>query len=471
MKKISIKFITHILIFMMLVSGVFSIPVYAISTSCIQDHFSRLYTTGTEESPTFRTPPSQNTCPYVAMSLLLTFYDSYWNDRFVDDHYEWEKGKYNSTNDKLEDTFAPKIEGMDWKDYTDTNYPNVEEDQLYQYYRDYAIANAGNFLEPYLISIGMSLGYHPATDETLGLSAIETIVVLSYYLYSIRNFTENEVVINYLHEDNGDVEGKIRERIASGFPVLYIGHRIVESTDNTKAQGSENSETVGHVLVAYGLNNVNDIMLHTGYDENHLQSYKYTNYKYDRAIIWLEINEENLPHVCSDAYVDSVTDETYCACEVYCGSHPNGTHAAGDGYLSYTNAGHNKPCKRCEKTVFVSHSYTHTPCNNNNYHLSTCACGYTTNTGHVVNIPSGNAKIGTCISCGASVTIGNGTIMPWGDNGGNSSTYAMNSSIQYITENGSYVLPEGIIIISDADYELYLSGELDINELIYDEVE
>ena len=56
--------------------------------------------------------------------------------------------------------------------------------------------------------------------------------------------------------------------------------------------------------------------------------------------------------------------------------------------------------------------------------------------------------------------------MPWGDVGGTVDTSAANDGKQYITENGSYVLPNGVIIISNIDYSLYLSGELDIYELI-----
>ena len=77
MKNKAIKLVSSVLIFVILLVGSFSFPAYAISTSCVNDHFNRLITTGYEESQIIRTPPSENTCPYVALSLLLTFYDTY----------------------------------------------------------------------------------------------------------------------------------------------------------------------------------------------------------------------------------------------------------------------------------------------------------------------------------------------------------------------------------------------------------
>ena len=38
--------------------------------------------------------------------------------------------------------------------------------------------------------------------------------------------------------------------------------------------------------------------------------------------------------------------------------------------------------------------------------------------------------------------------------------------IIYLTESGSYLRPDGIVMLSDVDVELYLAGELDINALI-----
>ena len=167
-----------ILVFLFAIIGnIISLPTYAISELCNKDHFDKLHTTGSNETQIIRTPPSENTCPYVAMSLLLTFYDSYWNDDFVADEYEWEPGTYNRTTDTLTETFAPTIEAAAWETHIATlNLPSNAD--TYPYYRAYAAANEGNYLEPYLISIGKSLLFHLDPNETLGLNDLETVAVL-----------------------------------------------------------------------------------------------------------------------------------------------------------------------------------------------------------------------------------------------------------------------------------------------------
>ena len=55
------------MIVVMLFTGVFGIDAFA--TTAVEDHFGKLnYYFGEEK---IKTPPSENTCPYVAMSLLL----------------------------------------------------------------------------------------------------------------------------------------------------------------------------------------------------------------------------------------------------------------------------------------------------------------------------------------------------------------------------------------------------------------
>lgn len=38
--------------------------------------------------------------------------------------------------------------------------------------------------------------------------------------------------------------------------------------------------------------------------------------------------------------------------------------------------------------------------------------------------------------------------------------------VTYITDSGSYVRSDGIIVLSAQDYELYLAGELDLDSLL-----
>jgi hypothetical protein len=83
--------------------------------------------------------------------MLLSFYDTYWNDRFVDEHYDWQAGTYIGSADVLSETFSAKDEASAWKNYI--NAKNLlPDEETWPYYREYAIDNTGNFLEPFLIS-------------------------------------------------------------------------------------------------------------------------------------------------------------------------------------------------------------------------------------------------------------------------------------------------------------------------------
>ena len=67
--------------------------------------------------------------------------------------------------------------------------------------------------------------------------------------------------------------------------------------------------------------------------------------------------------------------------------------------------------------------------------------------------------------CGETVVIGGGTIMPLGNNDGTMDTLTIDTEIEFITENGSYVLPNGVIVLSD--YEQYLSGDIVLSDQIH----
>ena len=415
MKKITVR-IVSVLTFVILFASILSTPAFAISTYCVQNHFSMLCFDADgdgddEYEDEIRTPPSENTCPYVAMSLLLTFYDSYWNDDFVADEYEWEPGTYNRTTDTLIETFAATTEAKDWETHIATlNLPLNAE--TYPYYRAYAAAKEGNFLEPYLISIGKSLLFHLDPNDTLGLNDLETVAVLQTYLYIYRGFNINQVTVNYLHEDNGDIEAKMREVIDDGYPLIYIGKKLNSTTTtNTDNEGQTKS---GHELIAYGIDEDDNIMLHTGWDGEEFCTYEGgsnpTDYNLNRAIIWLELKGNFLTHTHTENsgnYVDSITGEELCACQIY-SRHPNhnSNHLYKNGadsdshflechcgartnveahnltYIYYSSTQHYEICNECTYARTMNHEYT-TPCSPTaTGHSLMCACGETTTESH-----------------------------------------------------------------------------------------
>ena len=124
-------------------------------------------------------------------------------------------------------------------------------------------------------------------------------------------------------------------------------------------------------------------------------------------------------------------------------------------YYTYTSSNHSLVCGECGhvKTVEPHSITTHVPYDNDK-HKGFCVCGYTNYTVHIISPTSG--KVGTCIICGATVLLSGNVIMPYSINNPN-----------YVTDNGSYALSNGVIILSEYDYQMYLEGILDIYELIY----
>ena len=79
---------------------------------------------------------------------------------------------------------------------------------------------------------------------------------------------------------------------------------------------------------------------------------------------------------------------------------------------------------------------------NINSHLANCYCGNETIEGHAVR--SGGK---TCILCGGKVDKGFIIVDSM-------------KSCKFVTRNGSYILPNGVIVLVDEDVEAYINGTL-----------
>ena len=80
---------------------------------------------------------------------------------------------------------------------------------------------------------------------------------------------------------------------------------------------------------------------------------------------------------------------------------------------------------------------------NSRQHLAVCACGASTLQGHA--IVSGTNK---CILCGGNADMGFIQIN------------ALSPQVQYVTDNGSFILPNGVIVLMPEDVEAYLHNIL-----------
>lgn len=125
-----------------------------------------------------------------------------------------------------------------------------------------------------------------------------------------------------------------------------------------------------------------------------------------------------------------------------------------------TNAG---PKHKCVNTVtglgytfYEAHSIQRYIRYDNTYHYTGCVCGFVqSQKKHIVRMVT--SRTGVCMQCDAEVIVDNGTISPWST--GETVCSASGSGGWYLTENGSYVLPNGVIVLVPEDVEGYLTGE------------
>lgn len=320
----------------------------------------------------------EGTCGYVAAAMLLSFYDSYWQDNFIPEQYDT-IGAYNSNS--LEILSSPGIRSeldlINSSGYTD--YDNFIDD------------HADYYLHLKLLQIGRdSLGLcNPTLQdwiEYISGNPIETDWAIS--IWDVKNVineyfaglsgggvsVKNNVTVkisSFLDADhitaedpNALIRTEMIQKIRQGIPVIYFGYS--ESTNG------------GHFLIAYDYDEDNDeIYFHTGWSNN-TQITNESNlfiYTSNTSILWFEFDEENLTHECTDAYVSGAAGNEICSCYIYNSIHPaHGYHNHLD--RNYNDKYHWDECPCGEKGEYIYHTLTYSNPTNTVHHQSCTECDY-----------------------------------------------------------------------------------------------
>lgn len=248
---------------------------------------------------------SHGTCSYVAAGMLLNFYDSYWNDDFVDGAFE-ENATYvlpHLQNINLDyppfDTESPGIRSEIFED--------VEQLSLSDY-QAYVVANENNYLQSYLINLAYDMFDDYCFENPsnpYGMTLYEQTHLLSYYLIYKRSITSNRAITYSLNHNSSNLEEEIIDLVSDGIPV------IINATSSIFG---------GHCMVAYDYDVVtNDIYVHTGWKNNEGKALTHVSLKQ------LGINESDLDSVVviettydheyeSEHYWNEMTGYYRCAC-------------------------------------------------------------------------------------------------------------------------------------------------------------
>ena len=353
------------------------------------------------------------------MSLLLSYYDAYWHDDFVPDDIVPDNnadnnlesmGVIDTNTGEIISDFHLKLENNKWKTILDGSGINPKTAAGRSLYGDFIDNYCNEYFNIYLtdLAIKQNLAIYDMLDF-YGILGETLVNFLEFYLYEKCHFTEEQVTVHKMSAGlpNGryDMFNQAVSVINSGFPVIYLGFESAinenEIPENIQILPISNI-TKGHYLLGYDIIDT-DVVLSPCHNDEALTSFSQTDYKYTTSIIWLEINEEAFPHVCSTSYVDANDpNRTFCTCEIY-RNHPNHVDSINNGAELCPVASENAICL-CGRSMSGTHRY-YMRQYNEYQHWFECPCGaMTTKEMHVKNFNEilSNTHSWTC-TCGYMV--------------------------------------------------------------------
>lgn len=373
------KRILYILVVLMLIFSVMTINALAYGTGkyeTVAHHYFEELQGNIPEN-------CHGSCGYISMAMLLSFYDIYWNDEFVNEEYTTDNGaKSGSWRDFPIGAPGLKLESEELTD-------SEREDETL--YRQFIQTYAKDYLHMYLLSLGTEMNLCNESNNTGSFETTfrDMAIILDRYFDFVFGdadyYEENEdydsnlpLTIHYIYEfDSGQnrqsVLEKIKEQVNSGNPVIYRGDKLKTSNTNDSSE-FKGSNKVGHCMIAYHAENDGNILLHTGHVENPETTINKTEYNLNIGVLWIEINEDVLSHVCSQNYEynNSGNYIKVCSCIAYKYVHPEHDHK--DVRLTPLNsAKHIYKCiYGCE--IEKDHNLIHK--SDDGYHSLVCECGY-----------------------------------------------------------------------------------------------
>jgi len=399
----------------------------------------------------------KNSCGYIALGMLLTYYDTYLNDNIIPEQYDI--SSVGEGTDMVTRRNSPGI----YRDIIEN--PNAVYDNTLSYFSatDYysvmeSMSNSS--LHAKLITIGASKGYYSFTNNSapalINISNLKNVAI--DFLNDVSEMQNGEYTIFSTYRGkNGTTSEDIKEStinsIQAGNPVLLL----------VGAPGT----SVGHFVIAYDYNpDTKTVYCHLGYgaDETHIDLND-TIFSEYWSMMTIDFNLESNPgyNYGVTTITNNIPQTQYyrydnCDIKTYIDKEHNYT----DEYLQYSNSQHKAYCE-CGDYIIQSHQFENGICAMCEFshphtffyrwlseiqHRKFCGCGYSIYASHVVSQDSTSGSIQdlTCLLCKGKVTIG--------------AVGSNNINELPRTENGSYILPNGIIVLAQEDIEAYMSGEL-----------
>lgn len=299
---------------------------------------------------------SNGSCGYVALGMMLTYYDSYWNDALVPEQYD-----SNAVLSNLEACSYSTSPGSN--ETSIANAGALSEDKYIQI----LVNNYSNSsLHAKLVGIGSSMGY--------GLSLTFDMIrnTLEKYLEENKQVSIDDWVINY------DYNRNYKNKVPDGN--LTYSEMMAESVKDYLKLDIPVVVTViddgnkGHVVIAYDYDEENDVI--------------YTHYGWYGSYTHVNVFSSGNKYVTG--YITMGPRRSH--------SHSNNYIVGGVAMCSCALPNH--------KHVFTYKS------NNAVTHTKSCFCGYSATENHRFKRGTGiNSKYLICQSC-TYMKLDDGTITP-----------------------------------------------------------
>lgn len=273
---------------------------------------------------------------------------------------------------------------------------------------------------------------------------------------TFHNNTSVYWVDNYAFRDNIFLES-LNEQTDFTVPSVIAGKTITKISGSAFSNQIQLTQiTIPSTVTSIG----NDAFKNTNNASIYLEGK--TNAPSTFNINW---NSSNNPvylngHLCTHTSSTTITlDDAYHG------------HFCNDCRTIFSESLHNKymsngfeKCYECDyiKNINHSHTFTHQWIKGDlRQHRTFCSCGLSTLTGHIVSSNWNGIGYATCLECGGPAEVGFVVL------DGLLKTIQRTSAI-YISEyfgNGSFILSNGVIVLSDIDLEAYYAGTLVLPEV------
>ena len=400
----------------------------------------------------------KNSCGYIALGMFLSYYDTYLYDGIIPEQYD--AVSVGTEDDMISRRNSPGIV----RDVIQ-NVNNPDDDELlYMTANDYysMLVSMSNYsLHAKLITIGAYYGnYNFSSMRAPALTSInEREQILNYFLSNVSGIDSDSYAITKYSSTTSNVKSFTINAIQSGHPVL-----LSVAMPNT---------AIGHAVVAYDCDpTTGEIYCHWGLgaDQTHInpEDEGFTIFRNAMVI------DFDMEHSHSNNYgVTTVINNTpstqyYCYDDCRILTYTD-LHSYTQNYESVSTTQHKAYCE-CGEYVFQNHVIQNNECiacgephtthdysdhfvhEDSTTHKSYCICGGYIISGHVVSNEEyiSGKRYAICLACGGMASLG--------------MIHHQGIGALPRTENGSFILPDGIIVLVDEDIEAYLVGTL---EFIY----